>query len=69
MPDSNGSGGRNGHLLLVWSPTGYSLRERDGDPPPVGDELEEDGATLVITKIGPSPLPGDPRPCAFSIGR
>jgi hypothetical protein len=69
MPEQNGSSGSGGHLLLVWSPTGYSLREREGDPPPVGHELEQDGAVLVVTKIGASPLPGDPRPCAFSIGK
>jgi hypothetical protein len=67
MAEQNGSGGRN-HLLLVWSPSGYTLRELPGEPPPVGHELEEDGRTIVITKVGPSPLPGDPRPCAFTIG-
>ena len=70
MPEQNGSGGREqGHLLLVWSPSGYTLRELPGDPPPVGHELEDEGGTLVITKIGPSPFPGDSRPCAFSIGK
>ena len=54
---------------MVWSPTGYSLRELDGDPPAVGHEFEEGGRTLVVTKIGPSPFPADPRPCAFSLGR
>ena len=23
----------SGYLLFVWSPSGYSLREMDGDPP------------------------------------
>jgi hypothetical protein len=65
MSEHNGGGAR-GYLLFVWSPSGYSLREHDGEPPRVGDELE-DG--LVVTKIGPSPVPGDTRPCAYSMGR
>jgi hypothetical protein len=58
----------SGYLLFVWSPAGYTLRELDGDPPPVGQELDEDGRTIVISKIGASPLPGDTRPCAYSVG-
>ena len=65
MPDQNGSGPR-GYLLFVWSPSGYTLRDRDGDPPGVGDEVEEG---LVVTKVGPSPVPGDTRPCVYSMGK
>ena len=54
------------HLLFVSKPTGYELRERDGDVPAVGDEVDDDGARLTITKIAPSPLPGDSRLCAYS---
>ena len=54
---------------MVWSPTGYSLRELEGDPPAVGHEFQEGDRTLVVTKIGASPFPADPRPCAFSLGR
>ena len=54
------------YLLFVWKPTGYELRERDGELPAVGDEVEEDGAALRVTKLAPSPLPGDPRRCAYS---
>jgi hypothetical protein len=57
------------HLLFVWSPAGYTLREEPGDLPQVGYEFEEGELKLVISKIGVSPLPGDTRPCAFSIGR
>ncbi|HZP42460.1 MAG TPA: hypothetical protein VFD84_13270 [Candidatus Binatia bacterium] len=70
MSDGNGNGGaREGWVLFVSSPTGYTLSERDGEPPSVGSELEENGRTLVVTKLGASPLPGDRRPCAFSIGK
>jgi hypothetical protein len=65
MADGNGSG----HILFLWSPNGYTLRETAGDPPPVGLEFEDGGRTLVITKIGASPLPGDLRPCAYSVGK
>ena len=59
----------SGYLLFVWSPSGYSLREIDGDPPQVGHEFEDDGRRLVVNKIGASPLPGDTRPCAYSVGK
>jgi hypothetical protein len=67
--EENGSNSRHQYLLFAWSPGGYSLRERDGDPPEVGTELQDNGHELVVTKIGPSPLPGDSRPCAYTSGR
>jgi hypothetical protein len=54
-----------GYLLFVSKPTGYELRERDGEPPAVGEEVEEEDAKLRVTKIAPSPLPGDSRRCAY----
>jgi hypothetical protein len=54
-----------GHVLFVWSPSGYALISRAGEPPPVGSEVGTSGGSRVVTKIGPSPLPGDSRPCAF----
>ena len=53
------------HVLFVWSPSGYALLTRAGDPPPIGSEVGVSGGRLVVTKIGPSPLPGDRRRCAF----
>jgi hypothetical protein len=64
VDSANGSA----YILFVWSPGGYTLREMDGEPPAIGDELEDGGRKLVITKLGASPLPGDARPCAFSVG-
>jgi hypothetical protein len=55
-----------GYLLFISKPTGYELRERDGDPPAVGEEVEDDGLRLQVTKIATSPLPGDSRRCAYS---
>jgi hypothetical protein len=57
-----------GHLVFVWTPAGYVLREVDGEPPAVGTELEDGGRRLVVTKLGASPLPGDERVCAFTLG-
>jgi hypothetical protein len=66
--EENGSARRQ-YLLFAWSPNGYELRERDGDPPEIGTELQDNGHELVVTKIGPSPLPGDSRPCAYTSGK
>jgi len=57
------------YVLFVWSPAGYTLREVDGDPPHVGEELDDNGHTLVVNKIGASPLPGDDRACVYSVGK
>lgn len=57
------------YLLFVWSPTGYTLRELEGDPPHVGHEFEDGELKLVVNKIGASPLPGDTRTCVFSVGK
>ena len=56
------------HLLFVWTPTGYELREREGEPPGVGEQVDVDEKRLWITKVGVSPLPGDDRACAYSLG-
>jgi hypothetical protein len=54
------------HLLFVWKPSGYELVEEEGDVPAVGSEIEQEGGErLRVTKVGPSPLPGDKRVCAY----
>jgi hypothetical protein len=60
--DSYGTGG---YLVFVWSPSGYVLETRVGDPPQVGAEIEERERRFRVTKIAPSPLPGDGRVCAY----
>ena len=55
-----------GWLLFVSRPTGYELRERDGVAPEVGSPIElEDGAAYWVSRVGPSPNPGDSRRCAY----
>lgn len=53
------------YLLFISKPSGYELREQAGEPPGVGAELETDNLKLRVTKVAPSPLPNDPRICAY----
>jgi len=53
------------YLLFVWKPSGYELRERDGEAPAVGTEVEEDETRMLVTKVAESPLPADERRCAY----
>ena len=43
----------------------YELREEPGDAPEVGAEVEHEGQRFRVTKVAPSPLPGDRRTCAY----
>ena len=53
------------YLLFVLKPSGYELHEAEGNVPTVGAEVEEDGTKQRVTKVAPSPLPGDSRPCVY----
>ncbi|MER3408591.1 MAG: hypothetical protein C4299_03250 [Thermoleophilia bacterium] len=53
------------YLVFAWTPTGYEIEEREGEPPAVGTTVEEQGKRLLVTKVGRSPLPGDSRPCVY----
>jgi hypothetical protein len=53
------------YLLFVSKPTGYELRERAGEPPAPGSELDEEDGRMLVSKIAHSPLPGDPRRCVY----
>jgi len=57
--------GRSGYLFFVWAPTGYTLVERTGDPPRPATEVDDGERRYLVSKIAPSPLPGDRRPCAY----
>jgi hypothetical protein len=56
-----------GYLLFVGKPSGYELREAEGELPAVGSEIEQDDGRppLRVAKIGVSPLPRDDRRCAY----
>jgi hypothetical protein len=53
------------YLLFVWKPSGYELHEAEGDVPSVGSQVEQDDQKLRVTKVAPSPLPGDERVCVY----
>lgn len=53
------------YLLFIWTPNGYELREQQGELPEPGAEIEVGERRLRVTKIAPSPLPGDSRLCAY----
>ena len=55
------------YLLFVTKPTRYDLREREGEPPQVGQEVDEGDGRMRVTKVAPSPLPGDSRRCAYLV--
>ena len=57
--------GRGGHLVFVWTPSGYCLEERPGDAPTAGAEVDEGDKRFRVTKVASSPLPGDKRACAY----
>jgi hypothetical protein len=60
--------GAQAHLLFISHLSRYELVPRDGPVPPVDGELVlGDGVEgrYRVCKVGPSPLPGDPRRCAF----
>ena len=54
------------HLLFVSKPSGYELVEREGEAPAPGSPVElDEGLRFTVSKVGPSPLPNDDRPCAY----
>ena len=63
-----GDGDPTSHLLFVSLASGYRLVPADGPVPKPGSEVTVSDATdevYRVSKVGPSPLPGDPRPCAY----
>lgn len=65
--DANG-GAPQSYVLFAWAPSGYELREQRGELPAAGHTVEDGDRLLIVTKVGRSPLPGDDRPCAYTVG-
>lgn len=70
--EASASDGRDGdadtHILFIWHSSGYQLLSRDGAVPQAGAEIslsDQGGGRYLVSKVGPSPLPGDRRRCAF----
>jgi hypothetical protein len=62
------SGDAQTHLVFVWTPAGYELREEQGELPEVGATVESDGKHWTVVKVAQSPLPNDFRTCAYLQG-
>jgi hypothetical protein len=54
-----------GWVALLASAEGYRLLQRSGAPPEPGSALELDEGRVAVLRLGPSPLPGDRRRCAY----
>jgi hypothetical protein len=53
------------YVIFISTPNGYEVREREGEPPSVGAEVEEQSGRFTVAKVAGSPLPGDVRRCAY----
>jgi hypothetical protein len=55
------------HLLFVSTSRGYQLVERDGPPPAAFGDVTVPGheGLFRVVKVAASPLPNDPRVCAY----
>lgn len=53
------------HLRLVPGPSGYDLQLHEGPAPLVGEQISAGERFALVVKLGPSPLPGDERVCAY----
>jgi hypothetical protein len=54
-----------GHVLFFPGEDGYAVLDAPGPCPEVGDVLDQDGRGYSVLKVGISPFPQDPRPCAY----
>jgi hypothetical protein len=55
----------NGHVRFLGLPSGYRLAVSEEPCATLGELVEIDGIAFRVSRIGPSPLPADDRPCAF----
>jgi hypothetical protein len=53
------------HLRFVLRSGGYTVTPCDGAPPEPGQRIEVDGEQFTVAKVGPSPMVGDQRSCAY----
>jgi septal ring factor EnvC (AmiA/AmiB activator) len=66
LPSEQASPGAEAPVSLAFAAGArYALVEIDPRPLERGDTLVLDGAEHVVARVGPSPLPGDARSCAY----
>ena len=53
------------YLVYLASPAGYRLTSESGPLPAGGERVVDETATVL--RVGPSPFPGDARPCVFAL--
>jgi murein DD-endopeptidase MepM/ murein hydrolase activator NlpD len=53
------------HVVFLPGESGYHLAELAGPPPEAGAVTEIEGVAFRVLKVGRSPLPDDPRRCAY----
>jgi septal ring factor EnvC (AmiA/AmiB activator) len=53
------------HVVFLPGTSGYHLAELAGPPPEAGAVTEIEGVAFRVLKVGRSPLPDDPRRCAY----
>jgi hypothetical protein len=56
-----------GHTALLCRPGGYTVFELDSPPPEVDEVISLDGEAFTVSRLAPSPFPGDPRRCAILV--
>lgn len=64
-PEPHSAEGLDGFVLFVATPAGYRLVIPDGITPNRGERLRVEEEWYRVLRLGPSPLPGDRRRCAF----
>lgn len=66
-PDEQSAGTATGAQLAFVPGRGYRLAEIEQHQLATGMTLELDGERYVVVRVGPSPLPGDRRRCAYLV--
>lgn len=68
VPRPPAPAGEPGALLFVATASGYRLLDAGGPAPARGEVIELPDGRFRVNRVGPSPLPGDRRRCAFLDG-
>lgn len=54
-----------GWVAFLATPAGYRIVQLGGCAPARGEAVEVEGGRWTVLRLGPSPLPGDGRRCAY----